>query len=115
MAEHLSAYFKSENDADAALARLQKLKVSKAYVDNIPEDHDLDIIMPIGNIGGEYSNITGGSAIAGQFFSNAIGDKTEFTHLLEFEVEDEDVAKALQQLREANAHMDESTINKQNL
>ena len=112
MAQHLQAYFKSENDAEAAHARLQKLKVSKIYVDTIPEEVDMSFIVPVGSIGSGNTHTTGAPGFASEVYSDITEENSRFSHILEFVVEEEDKEEALEQLKEEDAYIDKSLTKK---
>ncbi|UTR10513.1 hypothetical protein MM300_22030 [Evansella sp. LMS18] len=110
MAEHMHAYFRSENDAESALAKLQKLKVENIFVDSIPDDTDRGIFIPAAatNVGGG----SGTSGVPGYLEGITHDDENTFTHMLEFEVDEEDAEEAFELLKKEDAYVDESLGNK---
>lgn len=115
MTKNIRAYFKSENDAESAQAKLQKLRVSNVFIDEFPEDeHESEFvpILPLGTAGTGTgvtgAGIAGGGADAVSMSSGSLleDDRNDnhVTHLLEGQVEDEDYKEALQILADNNGY-----------
>lgn len=115
MTKTIKAFFKNENDAEAALAKVQKLKVLNAYIDTVPDEEGSTFVFPINNLG------TGGSSMVGTpMVSNKINtlenddDKeasiNNFSHMLEFEVKEDHVKEAIQELRDTEAYFDKQVL-----
>ena len=49
MEHHLQAYFKNENDAEAAHVKLKKLQISNDRIDSIPENDSSVLLIPAVN------------------------------------------------------------------
>ncbi|KIL47795.1 hypothetical protein [Jeotgalibacillus campisalis] len=111
MLNHLQAYFKSENDAETALMKLQRISISEARVDSIPDDGNNKLfIVPAFNL----SSAGGNAANAGMVSRNNENEKNQssenFTHILEFKVSSDETNEALQILGTTDAHLDEETV-----
>ncbi|MDG5470366.1 hypothetical protein P6709_01315 [Jeotgalibacillus sp. ET6] len=111
MLNHLQAYFKSENDAETALMKLQRLNISDSRVDAIPDDdNDRLFIVPAFNL----SSAGGNAANAGMVSRNHQNDDNQssqgFTHILEFKVAAEETQEALKVLGTTDAHVDEKAV-----
>ncbi|KHE67080.1 hypothetical protein [Halobacillus sp. BBL2006] len=112
MAKHVEAFFQTENDAESAKASLQKLTIEHEMVEAIPEDKDLTTIVPVGG-----SSSTGGGAfnfteVVQPAFDDegALFDKRHLTHILHFEVQEEEYERALEIIKEHEGHMDKSHL-----
>lgn len=97
--DQIIAYFKSENDAESARASLQKLKVENERVEEIPEDSRKERIIPFSS-----SGLQANVAEYGESFNDAFGAKGEdMTHLLQFDVAEDDHDDAVKVLEEHGA------------
>lgn len=119
MAHKFLAYFKSENDAETTSAHLQKMNVSNVLVDRIPEGAKGILLLPAANLG---TGATGMGAAGAPGLVGKVGrigslkdlwksesEKSDtFSHILEFEVEEEDHEEALKVLRDSDAYIDEN-------
>ncbi|MBM7572625.1 hypothetical protein [Aquibacillus albus] len=117
MATHILAYFKNENDAEAVHADLHRLHVNNVVVDEMPEDAEPEMIVPIaavntGSGGAAVTNNGFFAAAYGQLDLDDIGDDAEDRrkHLLEFDVEDEDVDAAIEILKKHDGYIDKSLL-----
>lgn len=120
MTKKIQAFFRNENDAEAALAKLQKLKVSNAFIDAMPDGDTTMTVIPINNLasGGASMNsgpLTTSPPISARKIKETFErkDKTtrsDFSHLLEFEVSEEEAEKAIQELCDTDAHIDEAIV-----
>lgn len=111
MAKNVRVYFTSENDVESAHTSLQSLKISDLYIEEMPEgtEADTDMFIPLfaTNIGtsGSASNL-GMSGTAAPFVPGIteedVGEEGSgsITHLLHFEVEEEDYDEAIAILKE---------------
>ncbi|SDK01774.1 hypothetical protein [Sediminibacillus albus] len=112
MAKTIDAYFKSENDAEAVHARLQTLKVSDVSVEEVPEGTDTKVLVPFfpANTG---TGSGGGFAPIAPLVNNSQtkdeGSET-LTHLLHFQVEEEDYEEAIKVLKDSDCYGDKSQI-----
>jgi hypothetical protein len=111
MSQKIQAYFKTENDAEKAVAHLQKLNTSNVIVDELPEGGRSLILFPVANLGATGSGM--GNFGAPGFFANKeeiknMGkNKNEtFTHIVEFNVSEEVSEEAFVMLKNADAYID---------
>ncbi|MBU9721008.1 MULTISPECIES: hypothetical protein [Bacillaceae] len=105
----LQAYFKNENDAFSTSVRLKKLRVSNDRIDEIPEGKDYTLFIPSSH----YQPLSGSMKpiIPSKLPDLSMEEsQVELTHLLEFEVEEEDLEKAFLILQEEEAYVDGSFI-----
>ncbi|WP_404455978.1 hypothetical protein [Oceanobacillus kapialis] len=110
MSKSFVAYFKSENDAETAKAKLEKLRVSDMLVDELPNGDKRATYFPIVGIGTPGSMSTGSGAM-GIGMADVTDDHDEksqkLTHLLEGKVEQEDYVEAISILAESNGYKSE--------
>ncbi|WP_077624568.1 hypothetical protein [Sediminibacillus massiliensis] len=114
MAEHVEAYYKSENDAESARAKLNTLNTNQILIEEIPDGTDTKLLVPFMGSGDmAASTTTGVPPVAPTQMDNKKkeADPKSLTHLIHFEVEEEDYEKALNVLRETGSYIDESTFN----
>ncbi|MFC3041205.1 hypothetical protein ACFOGI_13230 [Virgibacillus xinjiangensis] len=95
--EPIQAYFKSENDAEAAKADLQRLKTERVMVDSIPEDQKDASLIPINNPGAGAGTV--GVVGSGEAGISTEEREKEFTHIVEGEVEEREYEQALNILK----------------
>ncbi|RKL66831.1 hypothetical protein CR203_13435 [Salipaludibacillus neizhouensis] len=121
MSHKIQAYFKTENDAEAASAKLQKVNVSNVLIDKIPEGSKGVMLLPITNLGVGGSGMGTAAGPPGMLarltnlkdVGKSDREKSDaFSHLLDFEVTDEDFEEALDVLSESDAYLDESVTGK---
>ncbi|MGJ9458295.1 hypothetical protein [Oceanobacillus sp. CF4.6] len=102
MTKNMIAYFRTENDAESARSTLQTLKVSNLIIDSIPEANEGTAYIPIAPLGPTW----GGKGVVG--FSNLTEDEASHgsdypvTHMLEVQIEEEDIEEAMKILMENN-------------
>ncbi len=111
MSKHVEAYFKTENDAESAKAELQSLRTENELVEAIPEDANLTTsIIPLGGA----NQFGAGAGVAGALDpddESAPGSNDEhLTHLLQFQVHEEDFDQALHTIQKHYGHMDQSHL-----
>ncbi|MFA9560247.1 hypothetical protein ACERII_23295 [Evansella sp. AB-rgal1] len=108
MVYRIHAYFKSENDAEAAKATIQQLHVSHVLVDSIPEKKEKSFILPPLNYSTADSLAPARAPAKAYMLLNVNKDdsRLSLTHVLEFQVEEDDLDKALEQLRSNKAYID---------
>ncbi|CDO04518.1 hypothetical protein BN988_03078 [Oceanobacillus picturae] len=110
MTKSFVAYFKSENDAETAKAKLEKLRVSNVLVDELPETKKHNAYFPIVGMGtpGTMSTGTGvmGLGVA-DVSDNNREEHGQITHLLEGKVEEEDYDQAISILAESKGYKNE--------
>ncbi|WP_042221281.1 hypothetical protein [Oceanobacillus manasiensis] len=105
MTKNFVAYFKSENDAEAAKAKLEKLRVSNLLVDEVPEGEKRKAFIPIVGMGTPGTMSTGAGAMGIINTSEDSRDEHgEVTHLLEGKVEQEDYDEAISLLSESKGY-----------
>ncbi|MCR6095368.1 hypothetical protein HXA31_11870 [Salipaludibacillus agaradhaerens] len=111
MSQKIQAYFKTENDAENAVAQLQKLNASNVIVDELPEGGSSLILFPVANLGTTGSGM--GNFGAPGFFGSkeeikSMGsNKSEtFTHIVEFNISEDESKEAFATLKEADAYID---------
>lgn len=108
--KHIEVYFKSEDKIEAAHASLKTLKTtSNLYIEEMPEDDGVKMFVPFfpTNIASS-SSTTGTLGSYGSFppFMTQMGsddDPDRMTHLLRFDVEEEDYNQAIEVLKKNNA------------
>ncbi|UTR15754.1 hypothetical protein MM221_03970 [Salipaludibacillus sp. LMS25] len=111
MSQKIQAYFKTENDAEKAVAHLQKMSISNVVVDELPEDRNKLILFPVANLGSTGSGMGnfGAPGFLGSVeeMGNMGSNKSEtFTHIVEVTVSKEEFKEAFNKLKEANAYID---------
>ncbi|MFQ3546224.1 hypothetical protein Q7A53_19245 [Halobacillus rhizosphaerae] len=111
MSKHVEAYFKTENDAESAKAELQSLRTENELVEAIPEDANLTTsIIPLGGA----NQFGAGAGVAGALDPDdeaAPGSNDEhLTHLLHFQIHEEDFDQALHIIQKHQGHMDQSHL-----
>ncbi|UOQ43684.1 hypothetical protein MUN89_17615 [Halobacillus salinarum] len=108
MAKHVEAYFHTENDAESAKADLQSLEIEHEFIEAIPDDRDLNTIVPVGG-----SSQFGGTAnISSVMNTKDIMDDPDghLTHLLQFEVDEDRYEEALSIIKQHMGHMDQDHL-----
>lgn len=98
MMKNMLAYFKSENDAVAAKASLEKLRVADVFVDEFPETENKTVFVPLFTTGATTAS-TG--IIAEGIYTDRKEDNV--THLLEGKVHEADYEEAIKILQDSNA------------
>ncbi len=92
MTKHVEAYFETENDAESAKASLQKLVIEEEYIEPVPDNTPLlSRLIPLNNL-------------------DKSGPDKQLTHLLRFDVKDENYETALNVIKEHEGHMDPSEL-----
>lgn len=110
MAKRVEIYFKSENDAESARAKLQTQKVSNISVEKIPDARESDGRVFVANDptyatgGGVGGNLSGGAtaepfAYTGDATSD---DNTPLTYLVTFEVSEANYPDTLVAIKNLN-------------
>ncbi len=115
MYKTIQAFFKTENDAEAVKALLNKLKTNDLRVDQLPEEGIGSIFLVPLTYGGNNSTGTGtgsptgaaGGVIAAAEQSN---DDSAREHVLEAKVEEEDLQEALKIIMENDGHVDRDSV-----
>jgi hypothetical protein len=95
--KNIQAYFKSENDAEAAKAKLEKLRVSDLLVDGFPEPENKAVFVPLFTMG---STAASTGLIAEGIYMDR--EEADVTHLLEGKVSEADYEEAMQILQDGN-------------
>ncbi|GAB3792724.1 hypothetical protein [Virgibacillus kimchii] len=97
MMKTIHAYFKSENDAVAAKAKLEALRAADLIVDAFPQAENEGVFVPLFTMGST-------TASTGIIAEGIYMDREEepVTHLLEGKVEEADYEKAIQILQDEN-------------
>lgn len=97
MTKSVALYFKNENDAESARTKLQSLKVSNLYVDQMSENMRTEMYIPFfpTNVGSSQTTANVGLfgenvPLSDEAENNHNETDDEITHLLQFEVEEED-------------------------
>lgn len=108
MVYRIHAYFKSENDAEAAKAKIQTLHVSHVLVDSIPEKKGMSFILPPLNYSTADSLAPARAPAKAYMLLNVKeqDSRLNLTHVLEFQVSEKHLDNALEQLRTNNAYID---------
>ncbi|WP_164217013.1 hypothetical protein [Virgibacillus sp. YIM 98842] len=98
MMKNIHAYFKSENDAEAAKAKLEALRAADLLVDEFPADaENKTVFVPLFTMGST-------TASTGIITEGIYMDREEepVTHFLEGKVDEADYEKAMQMLQDGN-------------
>lgn len=98
MSRKILAYFDSENNAESARSALQVLRVNNIIVDQLPDTDEKISYVPLIPIGQSWGAI----GTIGLRNHDAEGSEGQVTHLLEAQVEEEDLDEAMQRLIENN-------------
>jgi len=93
----IHAYFKSENDAEAAKASLEKLRVSDLLVDGFPDQENKAVFVPLFTMGSTAAST--GFIAEGIYKDREEGD---VTHLLQGKVSEADYGEAMRILQDGN-------------
>ena len=112
MAERMQAYFKSENDAQSALASLQRVNVSNTFVEEIPDDGNRRVLIPAVSAGTGPVNTSAGPGLYRDLWNGDDEEEHSYSHILEFEVAEEDAEEAFRLLQKEKAYIDESLSEK---
>jgi hypothetical protein len=96
--KNIHAYFKSENDAEAVKARLEKLRVSDLLVDEFPETENQTVFVPLFTMGSTAAST--GIIAEGIYLDR---EENNVTHLLEGKVSEGDYEQAMQILQDGKA------------
>ncbi|UOQ92596.1 hypothetical protein MUO14_19440 [Halobacillus shinanisalinarum] len=92
MTKHVQVYFKTENDAESANASLQKLAIENEQIEPVPDDPPLlSRLIPLNNLNNPETD-------------------NHLTHLLHFDVKEEERESALEIIKEHKGHMDPSEL-----
>ncbi|SES33763.1 hypothetical protein [Salipaludibacillus aurantiacus] len=118
MTQKIQAYFKSEDGAEKAAARLRKVNVSNVLVDKIPDEGSPDrlVLVPALNSGTTGSAAPGNPAAVGGGVDKlkdmiTRDENKDFSHILEFEVDKNNVDEAMDELRQTEeAYIDENVL-----
>ncbi len=107
MSETIEVYFKNENDAESAQAQLRTLKVNQMYLDEMPEDTETRLFVPILPTSGD-TNITGSARgpvtpIVSEIDDDLSGPNYP-PYLLYVEVETDDYDQAMSILQEHDCY-----------
>ncbi|MGI8314958.1 hypothetical protein [Halobacillus mangrovi] len=105
MAKHVEAFFKNENDAESAKAELQKLTIENEMVEAIPEDRDLSMVIPLqssSGTAGATTNFVG----ALETDNDPLNDQKHLTHILHFQVQEEQYDRAVKIIEQHKGHME---------
>jgi|SRR5690625_3710448 len=98
MMKHIQAYFKSENDAEAAKAKLEALRAADLFVDEFSEaTENKTVFVPLFTMG---STAASTGIIAEEVYMDR--EEEHVTHLLEGKVNEEDYEKAIQILQDGD-------------
>jgi hypothetical protein len=97
MMKNIHAYFKSENDAEAAKAKLEALRAADLFVDEFPETENNTVFVPLFTMG---STAASTGIIAEGIYMDR--EENHVTHLLEGKVDESDYEKAMQILQDEN-------------
>lgn len=113
MTKSVVLYFKSENDAESARAKLQSLKVSNLFIDQMSENTETEMYIPFfpTNIDSAQTSPRAGAIGENGPLSDEIESKQsvsneEVTHLLQFDVKEEDYEEVLIALRDVDCYYD---------
>ncbi|WP_067727976.1 hypothetical protein [Oceanobacillus damuensis] len=103
MARKILAYFKSENDAESARSALKTLKVTNLIVDQIPATDENPRYIPIAPIGPTWgvTGTVGLNKVGGEEASQ--DSDAPLTHLIEGQIEEDDLNDAIGILMKNNA------------
>lgn len=118
MTQKILAYFKSEDGAEKAAARLRKVNVSNVLVDKIPDEGSSGrlVLLPALNSGNSGYAAPGNPAAVGGGVDKlkemiTSDEKKDFSHVLEFEVDKNNVDEAMNELRQTEeAYIDENVV-----
>lgn len=112
------AYFRTENDAESAVASLQKLNVTDVLVDELPSDARRGLVLvPAVNTGNSATGNHGPTNLVAPGYLKDLSTEgstdeiaSHVTHLLEFHIPEEDIGLALQELRQNDAFMEKTML-----
>lgn len=113
MAENLEAYFKSENDAEAASAKIKTLNTSNVLVEEVPGDMDEKLFVPFHSSGDmATSTVSGVTPIAPEPMEKEEdrGASEKLTHMLHFQVDEKDYEQAVEILKKSGSYIDKSSF-----
>ncbi|PYZ93871.1 hypothetical protein CR194_12090 [Salipaludibacillus keqinensis] len=117
MTKRIQAFFKNENDAERASAKLAKVNTTNQIIDKVPEQESNGrlVLIPAIHSGTGAGTAAGSTAAVGgsvdRLKSLVFKDNREqFTHILEFEVAEANIEEALQELRQTEAYIDEELL-----
>jgi|SRR5699024_6733230 len=110
MSETIEVYFKNENDAESAQAKLRTLQVNHMYIEEMPADADTTLFLPFFSMSGE-TNISGSARgpvtpIISKGQNDGLGPNYP-SYFLFVEVETEDYDQAMSILQEYECYMRE--------
>ncbi|MFA1822135.1 hypothetical protein ACDX78_18440 [Virgibacillus oceani] len=95
--KNIQAYFKSENDAEGAKAKLEKLRIAELLVDEFPETDNKTVFVPLFTMGSTTAST--GIIAEGMHMDREEGN---ITHFLEGKVNEADYEEAMQILQDGN-------------
>ncbi|MFC2949012.1 hypothetical protein [Virgibacillus sediminis] len=98
----IQAYFKSENDAEAARTALQRLKTEHVMVDSIPNDQKQARLIPLNNPGAGAGTVGFMGRAEAEMLQG--DDQTSITHVLEGEVGEQEYEQATEILKQHNGY-----------
>jgi vacuolar-type H+-ATPase subunit D/Vma8 len=97
MMKNIHAYFKSENDAEAAKAKLEALRAADLFVDPFPQKENEGVFVPLFTMGTT-------TASTGIIAEGIYMDRKEdhVTHMLQGKVDETEYEKAIKILQDEN-------------
>lgn len=110
MSKGMQVYFKSENDASSAKAKLQTLKVSNIFMEELDLSRQEELIMPVypanvASTGSANSTVPIAPLLpVDESDSGEPRTNPTLSHLLNFSVDEEDYHKTLQILGEFDCY-----------
>lgn len=106
MSRSVEVYFKNENDAESARSSLQTAKVNNLFIDEMPESNETMMYIPFFPTNTSASGTPGSVGPVGAGAPLVLDDNKEddhqgrLTHLLQFDVNEEDYDHALSILKQ---------------
>ncbi|MBM7579938.1 hypothetical protein [Jeotgalibacillus terrae] len=110
MEHHLQAYFKTESDAESALASLQRCPIRDPRIDAIPDTDRNPFLLPALSFSSSSAPQTG--VITDRDAISEADSSETFHYLIEFYVNENDREEVLSVLSKTEAHLDKEAYEK---